>query len=92
MFIDYNDWLETEQQNDLETKHLIDSIKNGTIDKNLDSSYEIPNNLLYRIYSTKDNKTKIRLLNSVVPRLPQALGLGENPRKGTRTVLVTKHV
>lgn len=54
----YSDWLEAEQNNDSETKNIIESIQNGTIDKDLASSYDIQNGLLYRVFNTKDKKTK----------------------------------
>lgn len=56
--LNYNDWLEVAQSNDTETKSIVESIQNGTIDKSVAPSYEIQNGLLYRIYFTKGNKTK----------------------------------
>lgn len=54
----YSEWLEIEQNNDSESKALIQSINDGSISKDLASSYEIKDSLLYRKFSTKDNKTK----------------------------------
>lgn len=56
--LSYDKWLEVEQKNDPDTVNIIESIKNNTIDKNLATSYEIRNELLYRIFTTTDNKTK----------------------------------
>lgn len=54
----YHEWLEVEQNNDEETKAIINSIRDGSIDKDLASSYELENGLLYRIYTTRNNKSK----------------------------------
>lgn len=59
------DWLEVEQSQDPETREVIESIKNGTIDRNLATSYDIKDRMLYRIFTTRDNKTKKSL---VVPK------------------------
>lgn len=56
----YSEWLEVEQNNDPETKTIIESIQQGSIDKNVASSYEIQGGLLYRVISI-GNKIKKRL-------------------------------
>lgn len=56
--LNYTDWLEVEQKNDSESQDIMKSIKDGTIDQSLASSYEIKNDLLHRVYNTKDGKMK----------------------------------